>query len=389
MLDQDNWDEGSQEVHYDEGSDISSNPEPVVSESDYNLSNDGPVAFYDEEPAGLVQVFNNTDSEVSVVEDYTPELTIDEARTLTDQIRSTTDVLYILIQRAHVGKAWKALGYTSFSNYVREEFNISRSRAYQLLNQSSVIEQIAAVTPEGTALRINESTAREIKSMMDDLVPAIREATDGMDADEASEQVERMLQEARIFNAEDANMFSDEPVEVGGNGDSYDEERAADQADRDGFSSSGYGGGGGNGDSSNGPLSSDDLFTKMFGDNDDPFEEDESAFDDLSMSSDPQQMRLMLETVYDFFEGMNKFQKLPKPQQVLDWIPKERMIQVKTSLPIVFGWMDEMKEVWEQFNNDEGNEVESDNTPDENSFPVGDQDSTNSDEQVEDIFKDF
>lgn len=135
-------------------------------------------------------------SVVNITIDRTP-LSTDQARQLTNTIRDASEVLWVLIARAHAGKAWTALGYDSWEHYVREEFNMSRSRSYQLLDQARVIAAVESVVPEGTEVHITEAAARDLKSVIEDAVPEIREKTAGMAADEATSVVDEILAEHR------------------------------------------------------------------------------------------------------------------------------------------------------------------------------------------------
>jgi hypothetical protein len=83
---------------------------------------------------------------------------------LTDSIRASATATYILVKRAHDGKAWKALGYDTWSDYVIKEFDMTTSRSYQLLNQANVIKELEAVVPEGAQILLTEKEARDIKN---------------------------------------------------------------------------------------------------------------------------------------------------------------------------------------------------------------------------------
>lgn len=61
-----------------------------------------------------------------------------EARKLTEQIRDNLSQSAKLVQKAHAGKVWKALGYSSFEGWLNKELGLSRSRGYQLLMVASV-----------------------------------------------------------------------------------------------------------------------------------------------------------------------------------------------------------------------------------------------------------
>ena len=153
-------------------------------------------------------------------------LNADEARTLTDAIKSATEVLWVLIARAHAGKAWNALGYPTWEEYVRAEFDISRSRSYQLLDQGRVIREIEAAVPEGTEVHLSEAAARDLKGVLEEVVPEIRERTSGLEPDEASVVLDEIVEEQRERIREqrqaaqtDEDDFDDFDGYEGGSGD--------------------------------------------------------------------------------------------------------------------------------------------------------------------------
>jgi predicted transcriptional regulator len=57
-----------------------------------------------------------------------PELDAENARALTDQIKSRVETLWELIKAAYHGRAWIALGYESWDAYCDSEFQTSRLR---------------------------------------------------------------------------------------------------------------------------------------------------------------------------------------------------------------------------------------------------------------------
>ena len=142
--------------------------------------------------------------------DLSTPLTTDQAQELTETIRSTSDVLYVLLARAHAGKAWVALGYNSFSDYVGEEFNMSRSRAYQIIDQARVIEAIESAVPDGTDLpTISEAAARDLKSIIGEVVPVIRDRTEGLSPQDAGYVVEEVVEQFRAEPAFRDDAYSD------------------------------------------------------------------------------------------------------------------------------------------------------------------------------------
>ena len=90
-------------------------------------------------------------------------LTKDEAEELTHQIRETTEALWHLLWRAKEGKAWKALSYGTWADYVRTEFDFGRNYANKIIHQGVVIHELAAAAGVGTTVpAISEHQARQI-----------------------------------------------------------------------------------------------------------------------------------------------------------------------------------------------------------------------------------
>lgn len=138
-----------------------------------------------------------------------------QARDLTDTIRDTSEVLWSLLARAHSGKAWKALGYSSWESYVRTEFDMSRSRSYQILDQARVIAAIEQAVPEGTHVNISESAARDIKDYLEEAIPAIKEKTQGLKPEVASQVVNDVVEDIRSKpNVEDDLTVEDEQLGI-------------------------------------------------------------------------------------------------------------------------------------------------------------------------------
>lgn len=90
-------------------------------------------------------------------------LTAEAARLLTDEVKADAAALWAKLLRLYEGEAHKALGYSSWGDYCRDEFDMGKSRAYQVLDAARVVEQL----PESTIVE-RESVARE-------LVPVLRD----------------------------------------------------------------------------------------------------------------------------------------------------------------------------------------------------------------------
>lgn len=104
---------------------------------------------------------------VATADAIVAELTPAEARALTDHIKLTADQLWRLLLQAHERRAWFALGYQSWSNYIQVEFDMTRSYSYRLLDQGRVIraiEQASGVSPTGDI--VSERVARDLKPQL-------------------------------------------------------------------------------------------------------------------------------------------------------------------------------------------------------------------------------
>lgn len=124
-------------------------------------------------------------------------LDADQARELTDTIKDAAEVLWMLIARAHAGRAWQSLGYSSWEKYVRAEFDMSRSRSYQILDQARVITAIESAVPAGAHITLSTAAAADIKGQLDTLVEEIKEATSGVSPAEAEEIVNEVVASKR------------------------------------------------------------------------------------------------------------------------------------------------------------------------------------------------
>jgi hypothetical protein len=127
-----------------------------------------------------------------------------EARALTDSIRATADALWSLLLEAHERRAWAALGYDRWEDYVATEFDMSRSNSYRLLDQARVVREIETAVAEvvdvphaGHVVAITQRDAEDIK-------PSVGAVTEGIKNQLAAEAVENLAPErvAEIVNDE-------------------------------------------------------------------------------------------------------------------------------------------------------------------------------------------
>lgn len=146
---------------------------------------------------------NEASSDLDSVLNNEGEMSASEAQEVTAAIRSAVTATYILLAQAHEGKAYKALGYDTWAEYVKEEFEISPQRSYQLLDLSKTIKLIEEVSPEGTLIKLTEAQARDIKRELPRITEQIQEETKDLDPDEAEDMVGRIINDARDQQKED------------------------------------------------------------------------------------------------------------------------------------------------------------------------------------------
>lgn len=140
---------------------------------------------------GEITTVEVVDVEVEVL------MTKEEAVELTQSIQSTTTALYVLIKKAHDNKAWLAMGYDSWASYIENEFNFSRARSYQLINQANVIEEINEAS--GVELYITEREARSIKKKLPEITKKLETEVKGADltSEEAEEKAREIIDETK------------------------------------------------------------------------------------------------------------------------------------------------------------------------------------------------
>lgn len=101
-------------------------------------------------------------------------LSREQARRITDQIRTSANRLWVLVYVAHQRKAWRALGYDSWKTYVAEELGLSESRSFQLVDTGKVMMTIAAAV--GTSPEQLDPVPARTVARVKDKLPALRKA---------------------------------------------------------------------------------------------------------------------------------------------------------------------------------------------------------------------
>ena len=103
-------------------------------------------------------------------------LSVERARDLCHKIREGMGDLCLLVWRAHEGRAWVALGYKTWDQFVRAELGFSRSRSYQLVDQGCIVATLEEAAGVQSGVFLTESSARRIKPIVRELAEEIRVA---------------------------------------------------------------------------------------------------------------------------------------------------------------------------------------------------------------------
>ena len=119
------------------------------------------------------------------------------AEEVTEAIKSYATATWVLVKRAHDGKAWKSLGYSTWADYVKTEFDMSASRSYQLINQAEVIAALEDAAPTGTKLLLTEAQTRDIKQQLPRITEKVKNETAGDDPAMAASKINEMVQKER------------------------------------------------------------------------------------------------------------------------------------------------------------------------------------------------
>lgn|SRR5215472_2420138 len=125
------------------------------------------------------------------------------ARDLTERIKSATREVCMLLFEAHRRRAWHALGYCNWDDYVRGEFGLSRSRSYELLDQGRVIRAVMAAAGISGIPDISAYAAEEVKPYLPELIEAVRVRAAGLPEPEALVIVCQVVRERRSTIAQE------------------------------------------------------------------------------------------------------------------------------------------------------------------------------------------
>jgi hypothetical protein len=119
-----------------------------------------------------------------------------EARALTLRIKQACMNLCLLLLDAHEGRAWVALEYRTWEEYVRAEFALSRSRSYELLDQGRVRRALCIAAETTDIPPVSARAAAALRPLLGDVMATVRQRMEEAGGD-ARAVVTRILSESR------------------------------------------------------------------------------------------------------------------------------------------------------------------------------------------------
>jgi hypothetical protein len=120
-----------------------------------------------------------------------------EALVLTERIRTQGQQVCYLLWEAHQRRAWAALGYASWERYIRQEFGMSRSRSYDLLDQARVLSELQSAARLRVVPRLSPYATMQIKADLGSVLAEVRRRTSGASSEDRKVIVVEVVNEAR------------------------------------------------------------------------------------------------------------------------------------------------------------------------------------------------
>lgn len=113
----------------------------------------------DRRPGWSQQRFDSAAGDMTDITSISTDLAAQDARHLTDRIRAALDTTWQMIRDAYLGRAWVALGYTSWDDYTTQEFGTARIRIPREERQ----EWVGSLRDSGLSIRaIAQATALSV-----------------------------------------------------------------------------------------------------------------------------------------------------------------------------------------------------------------------------------
>jgi hypothetical protein len=251
------------------------------------------------------------------------ELTEERALEVTQAIRSAATATFVLLAYAHKNRAHRVLGYETWAEYVKEEFDMSAQRSYQLLDLSKVVHELEDVSPEGTEVKLTEAQARDIKRELPYVTEQVRAATEGKSPKEASDEVGKIVDKVRDDQRpEVAEKPGDAAAEAARQAELEEQADELLKNDPDLLSAD----------------SPDSLTDNADGDFVEVMVDGESNGD----ISPEDSMNL-----YNFFNVLSGVTSLPEPDDFIRTIPRARGKEINEQLIEAVSWMNRFQTLWE------------------------------------------
>lgn len=262
------------------------------------------------------------------------EMSASEAHEITDAIRSAATATFVLLAEAHRHKAHQALGYSTWAEYVRQEFDMTSQRSYQLLALSSVANEIEGALPEGSHVKLTEKQARDIKRELPKITEQIREETQGLDPEEASQRAVEIVDHHReaIKSQRKEDLKAVEAKENALAAAEEDGYRAGLEAAADAFLEDSDGRGHSQGFSAGG---------------EDGYEEGDRR-EGAERSSAPTLGPEAAMFIYNFFNALSSVTSLPDPEEFLSLVPQERAAEINNQLLEASSWLNRFQTLWNE-----------------------------------------
>ena len=147
---------------------------------------------------------------VALREGEPPAMSKVQAEGLTARIKQGLDEVFMLLLEAHERRAWVPLKYPSWERYVRVEFQLSRSRSYELLDQARVMVALRCATGNQPVPTISALAAKEIKPFLADVVNEVRQRLD-VESTNRVKEVDAIVRQA-VGRARARSRSSGKPI---------------------------------------------------------------------------------------------------------------------------------------------------------------------------------
>ena len=149
----------------------------------------------------------------TVAEHAAPDLTREQARELTNRIADAASDLWELVKRAYVERAWAALDYASWDEYVEAEFGSTRFK----LPREERSEVVVSLRDAGLSLRAIASVTGDSKSTVGNV---IHDAEDAKEPEPPAEP-EPIYIDAEVIEPEESEVSNSGHVTLGKDGKHY------------------------------------------------------------------------------------------------------------------------------------------------------------------------